>query len=78
MLQEDLVARLELEYDLQGKICKAALRLTQDHSVAKSVRKQRKQSYHKAHQKVRLQIITTVFIEFQQFSLLILNVLRKY
>jgi len=51
--EEDLVARLELEYDLQGKICKAALRLTQDHSVAKSVRKQRKQSYHKAHQKLK-------------------------
>ena len=46
------MGRLELEFDLQGKICKAALRLTQDHSVAKSVRKARKQSYHKAHQKV--------------------------
>ena len=49
----EALARLEIDLELQDKITKAALKLAQDKSVAKSVRKQRKQQYHKAHQKVR-------------------------
>jgi hypothetical protein len=52
LLQEDAVAALELDYDIQDKIVKAAHRLSQDPTVARSVRKQRRQSYHRAHAKV--------------------------
>ena len=48
----EALARLEIDLELQDKITKAALKLAQDKSVAKSVRKQRKQQYHKSHQKV--------------------------
>ena len=37
---------------MQDKIVKAAHQLAQDKTVAKSVRKKRKQSYHRAVQKV--------------------------
>ena len=51
--EESHIAKLELEFDLQDKITQAALKLAKDPTVAKSVRKKRKQSYHKSHQKVR-------------------------
>ncbi len=47
-----MLAKLELEFDLQDKIVKAALKLAHDATVSKGVRKQRRQSYHKSHQKV--------------------------
>ena len=47
-----MLANLELEFELQGKITAAAHKLAQDTSMAKTVRKQRKQSYHKAYSKV--------------------------
>ena len=43
---------MELELELQEKITEAALKLAKDPTVAKSVRKKRKQSYHKSSQKV--------------------------
>lgn len=47
-----MLTKLELEFELQDKIVKAAQKLAQDTAVAKNVRKQRRQSYHKALQKV--------------------------
>ena len=49
---EERVSKLELELELQEKITEAALKLAKDPTVAKSVRKKRKQSYHKSSQKV--------------------------
>ena len=51
--EEDMISKLELDYELQNKITAASLKLTKDPTVAKSVRKRRKQSYHKSSQKVR-------------------------
>lgn len=50
--EEELLSKLELELEIQDKICKAASRLIKDNSVNKTARKQRRQSYHRAHQKV--------------------------
>ena len=50
--EEELLAKLELELEIQDKICKAATKLIKDNSVNKTARKQRRQSYHRAHQKV--------------------------
>ena len=52
MQAEDMIAKLELDYELQKKITEAALKLAKDPTVAKSVRKKRKASYHKSSQKV--------------------------
>ena len=52
-----MMSKLELDYDLQNKITEAALKLAKDRTVAKSVRKKRKQSYNKAQQKVIVNII---------------------
>lgn len=55
MLQGDTsneLSQLELEYDLQCKINKAAHILAKDKSVSKAARKQRLQSYQKSTQKV--------------------------
>ena len=52
--EEELLAKLELELEIQDKICKAATMLIKDNSVNKTARKQRRQSYHRAHQKVSL------------------------
>ncbi|KAK3103250.1 hypothetical protein FSP39_017835 [Pinctada imbricata] len=49
----DAASKIELEYELQKQITSAALRLSQDKSVSKYVRKQRKQSYQKAHAKLK-------------------------
>ena len=43
---EDTISKLELEYELQKQITQAADRLSQDKSVSKYVRKQRRQSFH--------------------------------
>jgi hypothetical protein len=40
---EDTISKLELEYELQKQITQAADRLSQDKSVSKYVRKQRRQ-----------------------------------
>lgn len=52
-LQEETVASLELEYEIQAKIATAALRLANESSMKKGLRKQRKQSYHLATQRLR-------------------------
>lgn len=49
---EDTMSKLELEYELQKQITQAADRLSQDKSVSKYVRKQRRQSFHRAEKKV--------------------------
>ena len=51
---EDALSKLELEFELQRQITSAALRLAQDKGLSKYVRKQRKQSYTKALNKVSL------------------------
>ena len=51
--EDEQLAKLELEFQLQENITKAAQRLSHDLSVGKAVRKQRRQSYNKALQKVR-------------------------
>ena len=57
---ESQIAKLEVEFDLQDKITQAALKLAKDPTVAKSVRKKRKQSYHKSHQKVHIRAATYI------------------
>ena len=57
---EERVSKLELELELQEKITEAALKLAKDPTVAKSVRKKRKQSYHKSSQKVSEVIIAQI------------------
>lgn len=50
--QEEELARLELEYEIQTKIVNAAFKLLNDTSVKKNIRRQRKISHQKALQKV--------------------------
>ncbi|XP_046577028.1 uncharacterized protein LOC124284940 [Haliotis rubra] len=50
---EDQLAKMELEYELQSKITSAAHKLAQDKAVGKNVRKQRRQSYNRALQKLK-------------------------
>lgn len=49
---DDALSNLELEYELQKQITSAAKKLSQDKSVSKYVRKQRRQSLHRAQAKV--------------------------
>ena len=51
--EEEMVAKLELEYEIQSKITSAALKIANDSSAAKSVRKQRKVSYQQSQRKLR-------------------------
>jgi hypothetical protein len=51
--EEELLANLELEYEIQSKICAAAFKLANDVSTGKSVRKQRKNSYQQSQKKLR-------------------------
>ncbi|CAC5387797.1 FERM domain-containing protein 4A,FERM domain-containing protein 4B [Mytilus coruscus] len=51
--QAESLSKLELEYELQKQITQAANRLSQDKSVSKYVRKQRRQSFHRAEKKLR-------------------------
>ncbi|XP_067683374.1 FERM domain-containing protein 4A-like isoform X7 [Haliotis asinina] len=51
--REDQLAKMELEYELQSKITSAAHKLAQDKAVGKNVRKQRRQSYNRALQKLK-------------------------
>ena len=51
--EEELLANLELEYEIQSKITSAALKLASDSSASKSVRKQRKSSYQQSQRKLR-------------------------
>ncbi|XP_025106214.1 FERM domain-containing protein 4A-like isoform X3 [Pomacea canaliculata] len=50
---EDHLATLELEYELQSKITSAAHSLAHDKSVSKYVRKQRRQAYSRASTKLK-------------------------
>lgn len=52
-LQEETVAALELEYEIQGKITSAALKLANETSARKGVRKQRKMSYQQSAQRLK-------------------------
>ena len=51
--EEELLASLELEYEIQGKITSAALKLANDPTTSKSVRKQRKISYQQSLRKLK-------------------------
>ena len=51
--EEEKLAKLELEYEIQSKITSAALKIASDTSAAKSVRKQRKTSYQQSQRKLR-------------------------
>ncbi|XP_069946253.1 FERM domain-containing protein 4A isoform X1 [Cherax quadricarinatus] len=51
--QEETVAALELEYEIQGKITSAALRLANETSARKGVRKQRKMTYQQSAQRLK-------------------------
>lgn len=51
--QEESVAALELEYEIQGKITSAALRLANEPSARNGVRKQRKMSYQQSAKKLK-------------------------
>lgn len=51
--KSEALSKLELEYELQKQITQAADRLSQDKSVSKYVRKQRRQSFHRAEKKLR-------------------------
>lgn len=44
---------MELEYEIQGKITSAALRLANETSARKGVRKQRKLSYQQSAQRLK-------------------------
>ncbi|OWF55448.1 FERM domain-containing protein 4A-like isoform X3 [Mizuhopecten yessoensis] len=50
---DDQVSNIELEYELQKQITSAAHKLSQDKSVSKYVRKQRRQSFHRAQTKLK-------------------------
>eukprot|EP00105_Crassostrea_gigas_P010369 XP_011425619.1 PREDICTED: FERM domain-containing protein 4A isoform X6 [Crassostrea gigas] len=50
---DDALSNLELEYELQKQITSAAKKLSQDKSVSKYVRKQRRQSLHRAQAKLK-------------------------
>ncbi|KAK7070656.1 FERM domain-containing protein 4A, partial [Halocaridina rubra] len=51
--QEETVSALELEYEIQGKITSAALRLANETSARKAVRKQRKLTYQQSAQRLK-------------------------
>ena len=51
--EEEMFAKLELEYEIQSKITSAALKIASDATAAKSVRKQRKSSYQQSQRKLR-------------------------
>ncbi|XP_042230584.1 streptococcal hemagglutinin-like isoform X2 [Homarus americanus] len=51
--QEETVAALELEYEIQGKITSAALRLANETSTRKGFRKQRKMTYQQSAQRLK-------------------------
>ncbi|XP_069165685.1 FERM domain-containing protein 4B isoform X4 [Procambarus clarkii] len=51
--QEETVAALELEYEIQGKITSAALRLATETSTRKGLRKQRKITYQQSAQRLK-------------------------
>jgi len=59
------MAQMEVEVELQEKITAAALRLAQDRSRSRSIRKKRIQSFHKASDKVN----TSGFIAADHVSL---------
>ncbi|XP_033746329.1 FERM domain-containing protein 4A-like isoform X2 [Pecten maximus] len=50
---DDQVSSIELEYELQKQITSAAHKLSQDKNVSKYVRKQRRQSFHRAQTKLK-------------------------
>ncbi|XP_077487000.1 uncharacterized protein LOC144098323 isoform X5 [Amblyomma americanum] len=51
--KEETMSSLELEYELQNKITSAALRLANDMSADRSLRRQRKLCYQQAHEKLK-------------------------
>lgn len=53
VFQEESVAALELEFEIQGKITSAALRLANETSARNGVRKQRKMSYQQSAKKLK-------------------------
>ena len=51
--EEELLANLELEHEIQTNITSAALKLASDAGAPKSVRKQRKSSYQQSQRKLK-------------------------
>lgn len=51
--QGETVAALEMEYEIQGKITSAALRIANESSARKGVRKQRKMTYQQSSQRLK-------------------------
>lgn len=51
--EEETVAKLELDYEIQSKITSAAFKLANDINTRKSVRKQRKLGYQKAQARLK-------------------------
>ncbi|XP_067129060.1 FERM domain-containing protein 4A-like isoform X2 [Centruroides vittatus] len=51
--EEEVLAKLELDYEIQSKITSAAFKLANDLNTRKSVRKQRKLGYQKAQAKLK-------------------------
>lgn len=64
---DDALSNLELEYELQKQITSAAKKLSQDKSVSKYVRKQRRQSLHRAQAKVTTTHHLNKYIESNKF-----------
>lgn len=54
MLQEESLAAMELEYEIQRKITSAALRLANDGSPSKAVKRQRKMIYQQSLQQLKV------------------------
>lgn len=48
----DVLSKLEMEYEVQKQITKAKLKLSNDETIPKNVRKKHKEDYSKAHIKV--------------------------
>jgi len=51
--EEELLAQLTLEFEIQSRIASAALKLANDGAAPKSVRKQRKVSYQQSQRKLK-------------------------
>ena len=61
MLQEESLAALELDYEIQRKITSAALRLATDSSLSKAVRRQRKMLYQQSLQQLKVPFLSIPF-----------------
>lgn len=54
----EALTKLEMEYELQKQIVKAKLKLSNDETISKNIRKKHKEGYVKAHAKVSWSLVT--------------------